>query len=143
MQADGAMSGHGVTTASKQVNMGVERRDTVKSGRSKIDCDDDDEDIFALSKSSWNPAASRLMPEVASLGDSISRGANDPCNDSLAFSASGVSAFSRSKSMTKTGSRLRKSSLKKSGTSSMAGAPDRSSSMKRKNRLPGETVVDF
>ena len=123
---------------------------------------ENEEDIFALSKSSWNPGQSSVwnpgqsaVNDVDSLAfsasglkksDDILQRA-DSNNDSLAFSASGASGFfnrSRvSSMMSKTGSKqLRKSSLKQR-SSSMKSSGAASASMKRKGRKPGEQIVDF
>lgn len=121
---------------------------------------EDEEDIFALSKSSFNPGQSSVwQPGQSAANDSLAFTASgiknsddmlqraDSNSDSLAFSASGVSGrsfFNRSRSsaMSKTGGTKsqRKSSLKQRSSSFKSSG---GTSMKRKGRKPGEQIVDF
>ena len=53
----------------------------------------DDEDIFALSKSSWNPHSSSNPRGSMKSKGGITNADNDFDNDSLAFSESGADFF--------------------------------------------------
>jgi len=95
--------------------------------------DNNDEDSFALSKSSWNPRQSANSGSSQRHRQSINSRA-----DSLAFSQSAATDFFGSKALSKTNGSLRKSSLKRSGSQRRSNGVSL-----RQNGPVDDKVVDF